>query len=192
MPPKAKFTKEQIIFAAMDVVRQNGAEALTARSLADALGSSPRPIFTVFESMEEVKSEVKTAVKKLYEGYMDKAMAGEKPFKGSGMGYICFAKNEPEFFRLLFMSKQSAELNLGNVLNGIDDYSRMILQSVQKTFGFGLETSSEIYLHLWIYTHGIASLIVTGVCNFTDEEISYMLSQVCGAIVEKFKREDRV
>ena len=62
MPPKAKFSKEEIVTTALAMVKQQGIEALTARSLAKELGSSARPIFTVFASMEEVQAEVRNAV----------------------------------------------------------------------------------------------------------------------------------
>ena len=56
MPPKPKFTKEEIVQTALQVVSQKGVEALTAKELGDALGSSSRPIFTVFNSMKEVQT----------------------------------------------------------------------------------------------------------------------------------------
>ena len=49
MPPKAKFTKEEITEAALNIVQTNGFEALTARELGTRLGSSARPIFTVLK-----------------------------------------------------------------------------------------------------------------------------------------------
>ena len=54
MPPKAKFKKNEIIETALNIVRTRGFEALTARSLGAELGSSARPIFTVFQSMDEL------------------------------------------------------------------------------------------------------------------------------------------
>lgn len=62
MPPKPRFTREEIIAAALDIVSRKGVEALTARELGEALGSSARPIFTVFRSMEELQQEVRSAV----------------------------------------------------------------------------------------------------------------------------------
>ena len=56
MPPKAKFTKEQIISKGLDIVREEGMDNLTARALGNRLGSSACPIFTVFENMEEVQT----------------------------------------------------------------------------------------------------------------------------------------
>ena len=58
MPPKPKFTREEITAAALELVSEQGIEALTARNRGMRLGSSARPIFTVFRSMEEVQQEV--------------------------------------------------------------------------------------------------------------------------------------
>lgn len=43
MPPKAKFTREEIIQAAIQIVREKGPEAVTSRELAKRLGSSACP-----------------------------------------------------------------------------------------------------------------------------------------------------
>ena len=40
MPPKPRFTREEIVAAALDIVSRKGIEALTARELGEALGSS--------------------------------------------------------------------------------------------------------------------------------------------------------
>ncbi len=192
MPPKAKFTKEEIIAAALEIVERDGVDALTARSLGAALGSSARPIFTVFENMDEVHAEIKAAAKKLYESYEDEGMSGENAFKGSGTGYIRFAAEHKKLFQLLFMRERKNVPALDNVLFEIDDYSEKIVNSVMTEYGFGRDTSMEIYRHLWIYSHGIAALIATNVCRFTDGEISRMLTEVCSSIIRKFKAEGRV
>ena len=54
MPPKAKFTKEEIIDAGLTILRECDISAVTARKIGNYLGSSARPIFTVFENMSEV------------------------------------------------------------------------------------------------------------------------------------------
>ena len=58
MPPKPKFTREEITAAALRVISRNGITALTAQALGQELGSSSRPVFTVFKTMEEVRQEV--------------------------------------------------------------------------------------------------------------------------------------
>jgi AcrR family transcriptional regulator len=71
MPPKAKFKKEQITQAALDIIREKGTDNLTARALADRLGSSACPIFTVFKNMEEVQQSAVEEAKALYKEYVD-------------------------------------------------------------------------------------------------------------------------
>lgn len=192
MPPKAKYTKGEIVEAALKIVEDKGKDALTARSLGEALNSSPRPIFTVFSSMNEVWSEVYSLARKIYERYEDDAMEGsENPFKGSGIGYIRFASERPRLFRLLFMSELETVPNIDDVLKGLDRYYETIINSVITQYGFCHETAAEIYRHMWIYSHGIASLLVTNVCTFTQEQISDMLNTVASSIIRKFKAEGR-
>lgn len=191
MPPKAKFIKEEIISAAFGIVKRDGMDALTARALGEELGSSPRPIFTVFNSMEEVQAAVVSAARSLYAQYQDEGLDGKNPFKGSGVGYLKFAAEEPKLFQMLFMSERETVLNTYNVLGEIDEYSEKIIKSVEETYGFSTETAQEIYFHAWIYTHGIASLIATNVCNFNDEEISRMLDTVVGSVIKKYKTEEQ-
>ena len=40
MPPKPKFTKEEIVDAALDIVSRDGVEAMTAREVGERLGTS--------------------------------------------------------------------------------------------------------------------------------------------------------
>lgn len=51
MPPKVKVTKEEIIAAALEILRQKGMEAVNARAVAAALGCSTQPIFSNYSSM---------------------------------------------------------------------------------------------------------------------------------------------
>ena len=192
MPPKAKFIKEEIISAAFNIVRREGMDALTARSLAEELGSSPRPIFTVFNNMEEVQFAVVSAARSLYGQYEDEGMNEANPFKGSGMGYLRFAAEQPKLFQLLFMKERGGVPDLENVLSHIDSYYDSIVESVITVYGFSRETAKSVYLHAWIYTHGIASLIATKVCKFTEDEISRMLDEVVGSIVKTFKAEGKI
>lgn len=48
MAPKNKFTKEEMVEAALRVVRAKGIGGLTAKTLADELGTSTQPVFTAF------------------------------------------------------------------------------------------------------------------------------------------------
>ncbi len=187
MPPRAKFTKEEVISAALNIVRTDGFEALTSRALGKQLGSSARPIFTVFQSMDEVQQAVIDAAKALYKQYVDQGLTWERPFKGVGTQYILFAVQEPKLFQLLFMREQPQVPDLSGVLPLIEESYGEILLSIQKDHGISEQAAKRLYHHLWIYTHGIAALCATKMCRFTGEEISGMITEVCMSLLKNCK-----
>ncbi len=189
MPPKAKFTRDKIIQAGLNIIRENGVEALSARALGAKLGSSARPIFTVFESMEEVQAEIKKSAKSIYAEYVKKGLEQELAFKGVGTQYILFAIQEPKLFQLLFMFEQKQSPAVVNVLPMIDDNYKDILLSVQNGYHLSENKAEQLYRHLWIYTHGIAVLCATNMCVFTTEEISKMIAQVFKGILKEMKED---
>ena len=105
MAPKNKFTREEMVQAAMRVVRARGLDGLTAKTIADELGTSTRPIFTGFGSMEEVRQEVYAAAVRVYDGYTNAGLQEPIPFLGVGKNYIRFAREEPELYRVLFLAR---------------------------------------------------------------------------------------
>lgn len=187
MPPKAKFTRQQVIDAGLDIVRNQGIEYLTARFLGKKLGSSACPIFTIFESMEEVQSEVKSAARILYDQYIKIGLSDNPAFKGVGMQYIIFAMKEPKLFQLLFMTEQKSKTEVNNILPIIDDNYDAILSSVQDGYNLPKKDAEQLYRHLWIYTHGIAVLCATNTCVFTIEQIRKMMPEVFISLLKEIK-----
>lgn len=187
MPPKAKFTKEEIVNAGIVILREQGIESVTAREIGNYLNSSARPIFTVFKSMNEVLQEIENKAKKIYTQYVKEGLENDIAFKGVGQAYIKFAKNEPKLFQLLFMKELPRQTGLEDILPVIDDNYDDILRSVKDSYRLSDEASLKLYHHLWIYTHGIATLFATGMCSFSDEEISNMLTEVFVSLLKNIK-----
>lgn len=158
MPPKFKFTKEEIISAALDITRQKGISAVTARALASKLGSSVKPIFGHFENMQQLQFEVLNAANELYTNYINQSMLQGKypPYKASGMAYIRFAKEEKELFKLLFMRDRSNE----NIEERREDI-RPILDVIMKNLNINEDEAYVFHLQQWVYVHGIATMIAT-------------------------------
>lgn len=184
MPPKAKFTREQITEAALDIVREESLDSLTARALGQRLGSSSCPIFTVFENMEEVQQTVLGRAREIYKEYVDRGLSEKIAFKGVGTQYILFAVQEPRLFQILFMREHESVPDLDSVLPLIDESYGRILSSITAAYGMQREMAERLYRHLWIYTHGIATLCATRMCRFTGEEISNMMTEVCKSLLK--------
>ena len=173
MPPKFKFTRDEITNAALNVTRKNGISGLTARALAAELGCSVKPIFGLFKNMEEVGQEVFIASDLLYQNYLREDMAKGKysPYKASGMAYIRFAKEERELFKLLFMRDRSREKIEEN-----KEEIRPLMQLIQQNLGNSEDEAYLFHLEMWLYVHGIATMIATSYLDWDDEFISRVLT----------------
>lgn len=191
MPPKAKFTKEEIVDAAFRIVRESGWEALSSRALGKRLGSSARPVFTVFKSMDEVQQAVVEAAKALYKEYVSRVYPRNTLSRASDEVYSLFGKGAEADFSFSFMREQPEIPDLKGVLPLIEESYEEILLSIRKDYGISRASAEKLYRHLWIYTHGIATLCVTKTCRFTGDEISSMITEVCMSILKDTKEKDR-
>lgn len=192
MPPKAKFTKEEIIDAGLAILRERDISAVTAREIGNYLGSSARPIFTVFENMSEVLDGIDKKAREIYSEYVQQGLQQSPAFKGVGQAYIQFAIREPKLFELLFMRKLSGDIGVNKILPEIDDNYPVILKSITDQYPVSKDDAVILYRHLWIYSHGIATLCATSMCHFTREEIGNILTDVFKSLlIEKLKGKSK-
>ena len=191
MPPKAKFTRDEILDMAFYITKEYGIDAVTARELGARLGSSARPIFTIFESMDEVKESVIIKSKELYGQYVEKGLKSQLAFKGVGIAYIRFAIEQPKLFQLLFMRPTQEPTDVSMILPVIDDNYEKILQSVQEPYCLERKAAERLYQHLWTYTHGIATMFATGLCSYTMEQLEERLTDVFKGLLLVEKGRDR-
>ena len=171
MPPKVKITKENIIDAAIDIIRKK--EPLNARTLAAALNCSTQPIFSNFASMDELHLAVLEKANILYEEYITREIESGQypPYKASGVAYIRFAKEERELFKLLYMRDRSNE----DVPEGLN-FGQRIESIVQSSTGLDPIEVKLFHLEMWAYVHGIASMAATGFADPDTELVSRMLT----------------
>ena len=102
MPPRAKYTSERIVDAALTVTRRSGIDEVSARSVASELGASTAPIFTQFDSMEALHERLVDAIMSLF---VDTAYAHEHedPIVAAGLGWLSFATQEPRLYEAIFL-----------------------------------------------------------------------------------------
>ncbi len=178
MPRNYLFTKEQIVEIGLQLIREKGMSALTARALSEKMGTSSKPIFSLFKNMEELKGEILVSADNLYQMYLQNEIKAGKypPYKASGMAYIRFAREEKHLFELLFMRNRShEEIKSGKEL-------KQIIAIISESTGMNEKTAELFHLQMWIYVHGIAAMIVTSYLNFEEKIISQMLSDIYSSL----------
>lgn len=189
MAPKFKFTKEEILETALSFVKHNGKEKLSARLLAKELNSSTKVIFSLFGNMENLEEEVKKLAKNEFIKKVNLSLKDDKPFRRLGIEYILFSKNEPNLFNWLFMGENIEIESFKDFLPMYDYEYSLVIKSIVDEYKVPKEKAEMLYRHLFIYSHGIAILGVTGVYNFSDIEILAQMTEITRSVVEKFLKE---
>ena len=175
MPPKVKTAREDIIDAAVSIVREQGPSAINARTIAAALSCSTQPIFSNFASMDELKLAVIAKADKLCQEYINREIASNTypPYKASGMAYIRFAKEEKELFKLLYMRDRTGEKDVPEY-----SFSEQIETIVHNNTGLDGQKQQLFHLEMWAYVHGIATMFATGFLDLDWDLVSQMLTDV--------------
>lgn len=188
MPPKVKTTKEDILNAALEIVRKEGADALNARSIASFLNCSTQPVFSNFETMDDLRFTVISRVNDLFSEYMEREInLGEFPaYKASGMAYIRFAKEEKELFKLLYMRDRKDE-NFEEETS-VNDKMEAI---VHGNTGLDGDTAKLFHLEMWAFVHGIATMFATGFLDLDRELVSKILTDAYMGLKKQYEVEER-
>lgn len=186
MAPKNKFTKEEMVNAALQVVRLNGIDRLTAKTMADELGTSTQPIFTAFGSMDTVRQEVYDSAIRLYDKYTTAGLKEKIPFLGVGMQYIRFAWDEPELYRFLFLTP--TQNNKYSAMTAMRRLQALVRPTLMNVYHITAEEADIYFRDLWFVVHSLSTLIVTGDCPYSDREIGQILTgfsiSICKSIKE--------
>ena len=183
MPPKVKVTKEQIVAAGLELARKAGPEAINARAVAAALGCSTQPVFSNYATMEALQQDVLAAAAGMFQAHLAAAQSEGRypPYKAMGLGYIDFARTEPALFRWLYMRDRSGEI----IPDGREENAAVIGLIAEKT-GLDREAAWLFHLEMWIFVHGVASMLATGYVNWDEALASDMLTDMFEGLKARF------
>ena len=183
MPPKPKFTKDEIVTAAYELVRRKGSDAMTAREVGKQLGVSSSPIFTVFRDMEDLKTAVTARAKSTFDRYVAVAEEYNPAYKMRGMQWVKFAQDEPMLFRLLFMCDNGSDTDFEAAMDIIPFGRETDIAIISRDYHASPEQAAHLFRQMWIYTYGMCTLCASKVCRFTDEEIATQLGEIFAGMV---------
>jgi AcrR family transcriptional regulator len=180
MPPKQKITKQDILNTAFQIVRESGEDSINARSIAHALNCSTQPVFSYYANMADLKADVFAMASRYHNEYFNKVEDNENIFVNVGMAYIDFALKEPNLFRLLFMSDGFAGKTMDTFVT--DDCNEHIINSIPKTIDQNSDEAARMFTDMWLYAHGIASLLVNNQLQINRSEIEAMVKNMFNMI----------
>ncbi len=185
MPPKVKFQKEEVAAAALRVARKSGIDAVTAREVAKELGVSVGPIFTWFDTMDQLKAAVYELAKAYYRDHIERGLSGPIPFLGVWQQYLVFARKEPELYRLLFLTPPGSVS--GGAMEVLRFSQELARPSIMQIYNMDAETADHYFRDIWLAAFSCATLIVTDSCPYTDEEMLAIGTEISLAVCKAYK-----
>lgn len=165
MPPKIKYTREEVIRAAVSVVEKNGLNSLTARSVAVKLNSSTAPVYHHFATMDELALAVIRETQRALLEYTSRPYT-DRVFLNMGTGVAMFACEHSQLYRSLMLEGDSYS-------DVVHEFLDILESEMTKDRRFAALSDGERALLLrkmWTFTHGLASLICVGLIKNCDQE----------------------
>ena len=183
MLPKPKYSKEEIVNAAFELTREKGIDAVVAREVGKRLNTSASPIFTVWNSMEELKEEVWKLAKQKYQKYMEDIFDYTPSFKEFGMRWVDFAAEEPNLYRLLFLSRTDTHNPYVRFKQDFEGIITPLVEEIGNTFSLSREVAEDLLIQMIIFANGVAAFIIIDPDSYSREAVSSSLSKVCIGMV---------
>ncbi len=175
MPAIRKTSKEAIINAAVNVLRESGAAALNARNVAKKLGCSTQPIYLCFQNMEDLKAAMTQRAVALHTQSVrewlhildanDSCYKQHSHYSSYGIGFVKFAALEKHLFRWLYLEGGQPGPHQDDVL------LPEILAAIVNEYGYSEELAEKLHRDMTYYSYGLAILANTGHLNLTDAEL---------------------
>ena len=183
MARKATISREVILEAALKMLIRDGYASVNVKTIAAEIGCSTQPIVWHFENMEGLRlalSEyaMEYAAKKAASNYENKL----ESFEFLGRSYVKMALKEPNLFKFLYLgeSPMGKPYNLKEV--GRAKNKAMITMIAEQT-GLNEEQVIRFVRNTIIYSHGIATMIATGVLKGTEKEMMEMINNAADAFI---------
>lgn len=173
MPAVRKVSKEQIIDAAVEVLRDDGFSAINARSVAKKLGCSTQPIYFSFKNMDELKAALTQRAIELHTaraGFSARPRGERQPLQQLRQ----FAAEEKQLFRWLYLEGKQPGAYQSDVL------MQEVIGVIVDEFGYAEDTARRFHQDMIYFTYGLAILANTDHLHLTETELR-----------EAFRREFR-
>ena len=182
MSTTIKISKDMILDAEFKIAREEGIEKISNREIAKNLDCSIRPIYYQFENVQEMQKELYLKIEKyFYQFLMDNMVDDIPKYKQIGIHYIKFAQKEKKLFQILFMGDMGLTPNAFISKSGKDyeDIEKLIKISTN----LDEEEIKDFHTKMWIFTHGIATLVANNTVHLEEKQIKELLSNEFQALM---------
>lgn len=169
MPAIIELKKEHVVKVAVKMVNENGWDCLNARSLAKELGVSTKPLYRIYKSMDEIKSDIYDEIYREYDEFITSRIDSKKALLTLAIAYVEFAQEYKNLFVSLFLSNNLKWKSINDVLD--EKWNQSTIINLVNKFGYSFDTAKTTFMNFWLYANGLATLIATNDLKLDEKEI---------------------
>ncbi len=169
MPAIKELSKDYIVKVAVKMVNDNGWNSVNARSLAKALNVSTKPLYRIYKSMDEIKFDIYKEISRQYDEFITSRIDNKKALITLCIAYVEFAQEYKNLFISLFLSNNLKWKSLENVLD--EKWNQSTIINLVNKHGYTFEEAKNIFMNMWLYANGLATLIATNEIKIDEKEI---------------------
>lgn len=169
MPKAIELDKKEIIASAVGLVSENSWDSLNARSLAARLGISTKPLYRLYKNMDEIKVDVLAKIYKVYDEFINQKIDSKQPLLSLCIAYVEFANSNQNLFKSLFLSNNLKWEKIEDVFD--EKWNQSTIINLVNKHKLSFEDARELFLHMWLYANGLATLVATNQMTLDEEKI---------------------
>ncbi len=189
MPPKARITPDMIVEAAVEVIRENGIEAVNARAVSRQLHCSTQPVMYHFSTVENLKRAAYRQADQMHTAYLMNTPPDRDPMLAIGLNYIRFAVEEPQLFRFLFQSGYAQENSLLEMVDS--EELTPVLAAMREGSGLSEKQTRDLFVTVALFAHGYAAIIANNHLEYDENLIAEHLERAwTGAVLAAGQEEN--
>ena len=175
-------TKENIVKSAVKLINSEGWDNLNARSLAKHIGISTKPLYRIYENMDEIKKDVLQEIYHQYDEFINSKIDSNKALLTLCIAYVEFANDYKNLFISLFLSNNLKWKKIEDVFD--EKWNQGVIINLVNKQAFTFEEAKELFLHMWLYSNGLATLIATNQIKLDEEMIMIRLVKIYKSLVK--------
>lgn len=175
-------TKDNIVKSAVKLINAEGWESLNARSLAKHIGISTKPLYRIYGSMDEIKTDVLAEIYHQYDEFINSKIDSKKALITLCIAYVEFANDYKNLFISLFLSDNLKWKKIEDVFD--EKWNQSTIINLVNKHSFTFDEAKELFLNMWLYSNGLATLIATNQIKLDEEKIMIRLVKIYKSLIK--------
>ena len=184
--------RQALLDQALKALRQQGAETISLRGLASALGVSQAAPYRHFAGKDSLLAELATEgfrglLLSMTEGREVRKLTPLQELHALAVGYVAFAVRYPERYRLMFGAYRIPNEQNSNLVEAGD----ACYHELQSTIRRGLDSKDlkqkpveVLTIAAWSMVHGLASLAIDGQLSNAEPDPADLADQLAQLLLE--------